>query len=76
MSKMLQVRDVPDDIHRKLKARAALSGMSLSDYVLAEIRRSAERLTPDEMRERLAGREPVTPRPAPARAVREERDRR
>ncbi len=37
MSKMIQIRNVPDALHRKLKARAALEGMSLSDYLLAEV---------------------------------------
>ena len=39
MSAMIQVRNVPDALHRKLKSRAALEGMSLSDYLLAELRR-------------------------------------
>jgi len=39
---MIQIRNVPDELHRKLKARAALAGQSLSDYLLAEIRRSAD----------------------------------
>ena len=55
---------------------AALSGMSLSDYLLAEIRQSAERPTLAEIRERLAGRTPVAPTVSPADAVRAERDRR
>lgn len=76
MSKMIQIRNVPDDLHRKLKARSALAGMSLSDYLLAEIRRSAEKPTPAEMRERLAGRTPVVPPVSPADAVRAERDAR
>ena len=45
MSKMIQLRHVPDDLHRKLKARAAMEGLSLSDYLLQEIRRIAERPT-------------------------------
>lgn len=75
MSRMLQLRNVPDDLHRKLKARAALAGMSLSDYVLAEVRRSAERPTLAELRERLHRREPVDPTVSPAAVLREERDR-
>jgi plasmid stability protein len=74
MSKMIQLRNVPDRLHRTLKARAALEGMSLSDYLIAEIRRVAERPTPRELRERLATRAPVQPRVPPARAVRAERD--
>ena len=76
MSKMIQLRNVPDTLHRTLKARAALEGMSLSDYLIAEIRRVAERPSPRELRERLATRTPVVPRTPPARAVRSERDAR
>jgi len=53
MSKIIQLRNVPDALHRTLKARAALAGMSLSDYLLAEIRQIAERPTLAELRERL-----------------------
>lgn len=42
MSKMIQLRNVPDDLHRSLKARAALAGMALSDYLLLEIKEIAE----------------------------------
>ncbi|HSF03191.1 MAG TPA: hypothetical protein VLA62_09280 [Solirubrobacterales bacterium] len=76
MSKMVQIRHVPDDVHRRLKARAALAGMSLSDYLLAEVRRALERPTLEEMLERLARRRPVRVRERPADAVRGERDRR
>jgi len=76
MSKMIQLRNVSDTLHRSLKARAALEGMSLSDYLIAEIRRVAERPTTRELRERLATRTPVEPRTTPARAVRAERDAR
>jgi plasmid stability protein len=76
MSKMVQLRNVPEALHRKLKARASLEGMSLSDYLIAEIRRSAERPTVAELRERLARRSPVSPRVPPAEAVRAERDSR
>lgn len=76
MSKMLQLRSVPDRLHRTLKARAALAGMSLSDYLIEEIRRVAERPSLEELRERLARRTPVSPSTAPAEAVRAERDAR
>lgn len=76
MLRMIQIRNVPDDIHRTLKARAALSGMSLSDYLLSEIRLAAERPTLDELRRRLAAREPASPRPSPVEAVRQEREHR
>ena len=74
MSKMLQLRHVPQDLHRKLKARAALAGLSLSDYLLQEVRRVAERPTVDELRSRLAHRTPVAPQLPPAKAVRAERE--
>src|SRR2546429_136347 len=54
MPRMIQLRHVPDDLHRKLKARAALEGLSLSDYLLREVRRVAERPTWAELRHRLA----------------------
>jgi plasmid stability protein len=75
MSRMIQIRNVPDALHRRLKSRAALEGKSLSDYLLAEIREAAERPTISELRARLATREPVSPSPEPALAVRAERDR-
>ena len=74
MASMIQIRNVPDTLHRRLKARAALAGMSLSDYLLNEIRQVAERPTLDELRARLARRPRMTPSVAPAEAVRAERD--
>jgi plasmid stability protein len=74
MSVMIQIRNVPGGLHRRLKARAALAGMSLSDYLLGEIRRVADRPTLEEMRARLARLSPTTPNPPPAEAVRAERD--
>ena len=76
MSKMIQIRNVPDALHRRLKARAALAGMSLSDYLLAEIRQVAEQPTLEELRARLERLSPVTPSIDPVQAIREERDRR
>lgn len=76
MATMVQVRNVPDDVHRRLKARAALAGMSLSEYLLAELRRSLERPTRSELLERLVTAKPERVKPAPAAAVRAERDRR
>lgn len=74
MSRMIQVRNVPDSLHRALKAQAALSGMSLSDFLLAEIRQVAERPTIAELRERLRQRSRVAGAISPAEAVRRERD--
>ena len=51
MSKMIQLRHVPDELHRKLKARAAMEGLSLSEYLLQEVRRVADRPTFAELRD-------------------------
>ena len=71
---MIQIRHVPDPLHRRLKSRAALAGMSLSDYLLNEIRELAERPTIEELRVRLQHRPGTAPSVAPAEAVRAERD--
>jgi plasmid stability protein len=76
MSTMIQIRNVPDALHRRLKSRAALAGMSLSDYLLQQIREVAERPTIEEMRARLERRSPVQVSVDPVRAIREERDNR
>jgi antitoxin FitA len=76
MSKMIQLRNVPDALHRTLRARAARAGMSLSDYLLAEIGEIAERPTLAEFRERLHQRKPVASQIDAARLVREERENR
>jgi plasmid stability protein len=76
MAVMVQIRNVPSDLHRELKARAALEGMSLSDYLLRELRHAVDRPTIEEMRKRLSRRQAVRPHPAPAAAVRAERKRR
>jgi antitoxin FitA len=74
MPAMIQIRNVPDARHRTLKSRAALEGMSLSDYLLAELRWVSERPTLAELRERLARRPAVAPPVSPEQAVRAERD--
>ena len=76
MSMMIQIRNVPDELHRRLKSRAALARMSLSDYLLNEIRQVAERPTLDELRARLESRSRVTPAVSSAEVIRAERDRR
>jgi len=74
MNAMIQIRNVPETLHRELKSRAALAGMSLSDYLLNEIRQVAERPTLDQLRARLDSRPPITLSLAPAEAVRAERN--
>lgn len=73
MAKMIQVRNVPDSLHRGLKARAAMAGMSLSDYLLKELREIAERPTLAEFRERLHKRSPVSAPIDTSSLLREER---
>jgi plasmid stability protein len=76
MPKMIQIRNVPDELHRRLKSQAALESLSLSDYLLREIRQTAERPTLREMAERLAARPMVKVRVSPAEILRQERNRR
>ncbi|MEJ7825253.1 MAG: hypothetical protein WKF48_07465 [Solirubrobacteraceae bacterium] len=74
MSVLLQIRDVPEDVHRTLKARAAASGVSLSEYVRTVLARTASRPTPDELARRIAARgavEPGEPTQDTVRAIRE-----
>ncbi|MEM9558563.1 MAG: DUF1778 domain-containing protein [Acidobacteriota bacterium] len=73
---MIQIRNVPDPLHRTLKARAALEGRTLSDFLLRAIEQMAQRPTEREIRARLAEREPVDLGMPAADAVRAERDRR
>jgi antitoxin FitA len=76
MSKMIQVRNVPDQLHRKLKIRAAEHGVTLSDYILVELRRLAERVSPRELakRARMVVRKDLDS--SPAELQRAERDHR
>jgi len=76
VSKMIQIRNVPDALHRKLKARAAMAGMSLSDYLLSELRRTAEVPTLAELEERLSKLPPVSVEIDTAQLVREAREAR
>ena len=76
MPTMIQIRNVPDTLHRRLKSRAALAGMSLSDYLLQQIREVAERPTIEELRARLARRSSVALSVDTADAVRAERESR
>jgi len=73
---MIQVRNVPDRLHRRLKARAALAGMSLSDYLRLELERILERSTRAELAERIAERGAVELDPSAAQIVRQEREKR
>ena len=76
MPRVIHIRNVPDALHRKLKARAAMAGMSLSDYLLGEMKEIAERPTLVEFRDRLHRRSPVSLPIDTARLIREERPER
>jgi plasmid stability protein len=76
MPTMIQVRNVPDAVHRRLKARAAEEGLSLSEFLLGELRRVAERPSRAELLARIEGRDPVKLPTSAARLVRAERDAR
>ena len=76
MSKMIQIRDVPESIHRILKSRAAREGMSLSDFIKRELERVAERPTMKEWLERTRHAKPIRSRRTAAQVIRELRDQR
>ena len=76
MALTIQVRNVPDELHRKLKSRAALAGMSLSAYVLSELRSSLDRPKTDELMQRLRARDHVSVHPSSADSIRQEREHR
>jgi len=76
MAKTIQLRNVPNNLHRKLKARAALEGISLSKYLISEIRQIAERPTLNELRIRLHQRVPVELNGAVTKLIRAQRESR
>jgi hypothetical protein len=74
MAVTVQIRNVPDDLHRKLKARAARAGMSISEYLLREIKHSLARPTPEELLQRLRSHGRVNLAESAAEAVAAERE--
>ncbi len=76
MSTMVQIRHLPESLHRLLKARASLAGVSLSDYLRGELEKSARLPTMAEMAERLRQLPPVRTKTHPATIVREIRNER
>ena len=77
MSKtMVQIRNVPEEFHRRLKARAAMEGMSMSDYVLREVGKALERPSREEVLQRLLSMPTRQLRPSPTAVIRAERERR
>ena len=76
MSKMIQVRNVPESVHREVKARAARAGMSMSDYLLRQIERAIEVPPVEDVLRRLEARRRPELEETPAEAVRAERSQR
>jgi plasmid stability protein len=74
MTKMIQIRNVPDELHRKLKVRAAQEGMTLSDYLLSEIESVARKPTMREWLEKVSRDEPVEVDEPPEEIIRQMRD--
>jgi plasmid stability protein len=74
MSKMIQIRNVPDALHRQLKSRAAEEGLSLSDYVMRELRRSVSYPNQAELVARIRARGELKVSMSPAEAIRLERE--
>ena len=74
MPKMIQIRNVPDELHRKLKVRAAQEGMTLSDYLLSEIESVAKKPTIREWLEKVSRDEPVEVDEPPEEIIRQMRD--
>lgn len=70
---MIQIRNVPPELHLKLKAKAAKAGMSLSDYLLRDAERSLQTLTMEEFRERAAKLSKVELTESPAEIIRQMR---
>lgn len=74
MGVLVQIRDVPEGVHRQLKVRAAVAGVSLSEFLRAELERSLEAPTTEELKALLADLEPVAPVERPAETIRRLRD--
>ena len=75
MGVLLQIRDVPEEVHRTLKARAAAAGTSLSEYARELLARATARPTPEELAARVKARGPVRLREPSERSVRRLRQR-
>jgi hypothetical protein len=73
---MIQIRDVPDQVHGILKSRAAREGMTLSDFIKRELAKSAERPTMAEWLERTRQAKPIPAKRSAAQIIRELRDER
>jgi plasmid stability protein len=75
-STMVQIRNVPAELHRRLKARAAIEGLTMSGYILREVRKALDRPTRQEVLARLQARPLRRLRRSAAEVIRAERDSR
>lgn len=75
-STMVQIRNVPSDFHRRLKARAAMEGMSMSDYIMREVSKALDRPTRAEVLARLQAQPVRKLKRSAAEIIRAERDAR
>jgi hypothetical protein len=76
MGKMVQIRNMPDKLHRTLKSRAAQAGMSLSEYLLRELKKVGDKPSVEELLERIRSRPPIEPGVSSAEIIREGREER
>lgn len=76
MSSMIQIRNVPEEIHRRAKSRAAMCGLTMSEYILRELKKALECPTREEILQRLATRQQISLPQSAADLVREERENR
>lgn len=76
MNTMIQIRNVPETLHRRLKVRAAMEGVSMSRFVLREIERALERPSRRDLLEAIRAQPEIELDPPPAEILREERERR
>jgi hypothetical protein len=67
---MIQLRNVPDELHRKLKVRAAEAGMSLSDYILKDVKTRAAQPTMKEWLKKFKGRKPIVTKESTLETIR------
>jgi plasmid stability protein len=74
--KMIQIRNVPDDLHRALKVRAAREGTTMSELILRELPRIAHQPSIKEIEARIKSREQIRGLKSTAELIREDRDSR
>lgn len=76
MTTTVQIRNVSSEFHRRLKARAAMEGMSMSEYILREVGKALDRPTREEVLDRIRAQPDRRLSPTPAEVIRDERDSR